>query len=48
GRSGISHVGVALGRQEFIHASSSQGVMISSLNEKYWAERLVGARRIIE
>lgn len=46
-RSGVSHVGVYVGHNEFIHASTSRGVIISNLNEKYWAERFVGARRIL-
>ncbi len=45
---GISHVGIAIGYNEFVHASSSRGVIISDLSEKYWAKRFVGARRIIE
>jgi lipoprotein Spr len=32
----ITHVGVYLGDDKFAHASSSRGVMISSLNEAYW------------
>lgn len=46
--SGISHVGVYIGHQEFIHASSSYGIIISSLNEKYWSKRFVGAKRILK
>ncbi|MEW6412160.1 MAG: C40 family peptidase [Candidatus Zixiibacteriota bacterium] len=44
----ISHVGIFVGDESFIHASSSNGVIISSLNEKYWAERFAGARRILD
>ena len=47
-RSPVSHVGVYIGHNEFIHASTSHGVIISNLNEKYWAERYVGARRILK
>jgi len=47
-RSKISHVGVYVGYNEFIHASTSRGVIISNLNEKYWAERYAGARRILK
>ena len=32
----ITHVGVYLGDDRFAHASSSRGVMVSSLNEAYW------------
>jgi len=35
GRSG-DHVGIYLGNDEFMHASSRQGVVISSMNSIYW------------
>ncbi|MFC5047378.1 C40 family peptidase [Aquimarina hainanensis] len=46
----INHVGlvVASGKNiQFIHASVSKGVTISSLNERYWNSCFVGARRIL-
>lgn len=43
---GISHVGVFLGNQKFVHASTSSGVMISDLDEAYFKRRYVGATRI--
>ena len=41
----INHVGVYLSDHKFIHASSSQGVMVSSLDESYWKKRFVGSKR---
>jgi cell wall-associated NlpC family hydrolase len=47
-RDKISHVGIYVGYNEFIHTSSSQGVIISGFGEEYWAKRYAGARRIVE
>ena len=41
-----NHVGIYLGDSKFLHASTSKGVIISSLNEKYWRKRYWTARRI--
>jgi lipoprotein Spr len=43
----ISHVGVYLANNYFVHASSSQGVMISNLNEGYWARFFAGAGKVL-
>jgi len=32
----INHVGIYLHNNKFVHASTSNGVMISDLNENYW------------
>ena len=43
---GVSHVGVYLGNNKFIHASVSRGVMVSDLFDNYYLRRFVGAGRI--
>lgn len=44
---GVSHVGIFVGNNNFIHASTSRGVMISSINDPYyWGSRYIGARRV--
>ena len=47
-RGGVSHVGVYLGGDYFVHASTNQGVMISSLEEPYYEKRFIGGGRILE
>ena len=52
GGSKVSHVGLYLGGGQFIHSSSSKGVMESALsatdpNGQWWYVRWVGARRVI-
>jgi lipoprotein Spr len=40
------HVGVYIGDSQFIHASSSQGVTVSTLTDNYWQEHFITARRV--
>ncbi len=45
-RGGVSHVGVYLANDYFVHASSSEGVTISSLNDAYYSRRYIGSGRV--
>lgn len=51
-RNTINHVGLVVdvfpGKILFIHSSTSQGVIISALDETYWNKAFVEARRVIE
>ncbi len=52
GNGRVSHVGIVHdigndGEVKFIHASSSKGVTISSLNEKYWNKAYLHAQRVL-
>lgn len=43
----ISHVGIYMGNNEFIHAAKGKGhVLISSIEDSYYQKRLAGARRL--
>jgi cell wall-associated NlpC family hydrolase len=44
---GVSHVGIALGPDSFVHAPSSRGeVRVERLGGTYWGPRFVAARRV--
>lgn len=47
-RRGTRHVGIYLGNDEFIHASSSRGVTISNLSQGYYNRHYWTSRRIID
>jgi cell wall-associated NlpC family hydrolase len=42
----IDHVGICIDRRQFAHASTQNGVMVSSLNEEYFRKRFAGIRRL--
>ncbi|MEG0473681.1 MAG: NlpC/P60 family protein, partial [Solibacillus sp.] len=43
---GVSHVGIYLGNNEFIHAGTSTGVTVAKFNSSYWSKRYIGAKRV--
>ena len=43
----ISHVGIYVGGGQFIHASSSKGVTVSSLNSAFYSSVYKGAKRVL-
>lgn len=44
----VSHVGIAIGGDQFVHAPNARGlVRIGRLTSGYWADRAIGARRMI-
>jgi cell wall-associated NlpC family hydrolase len=45
---GASHVAIAVGADEFVHAPSSTGVVrVERLSSTYWATRFLGGRRLL-
>ncbi|MBS1765121.1 MAG: C40 family peptidase [Bacteroidetes bacterium] len=42
----VSHVGMYIGQDKFVHASTSNGVIISDLNEAYYKKRFVKGGRL--
>lgn len=42
----VRHVGIYVGEGRFLHASTSNGVMISGLEDDYWRDRFWHARRV--
>lgn len=46
-QAGLSHVGIYIGNNRFVHAADeSRGVIVSGLDEPYWGSRYLGATRV--
>ncbi len=45
---GVSHVGMYLTNNKFVHSSSSNGVTISDMFDPYYAARIIGVGRVLE
>jgi peptidoglycan endopeptidase LytE len=43
----VDHVGIYVGNNQFISATSSRGVKVDSLSSNYWGARYVGAKRVL-
>jgi cell wall-associated NlpC family hydrolase len=44
---GISHVGIYLGNDVFIHSASNVGIVKTNINDKYYKARYVSASRVL-
>ena len=44
---GASHVGIAIGGDQFVHAPSTRGVVrVEAISSDYWSTRFIGAKRL--
>ncbi len=43
----ITHSGIYIGNNEFIHTSSGKGVTITSLNDPWWSQKFIFGTRIL-
>ncbi len=42
----VSHVGIFLANNKFVHSSTTEGVTISDLNDNYWQQRFISGGRV--
>jgi len=45
--SGVDHVGIYVGNNKFVHASTSRGVVVSDLTSRYYTKHLASIRRVL-
>ncbi|ELX8379729.1 bifunctional murein DD-endopeptidase/murein LD-carboxypeptidase [Providencia vermicola] len=43
----MKHVGIYIGDNKFVHASTSSGVIVSEMTNEYWSKRYYAGRRVI-
>ncbi|MEX6225945.1 NlpC/P60 family protein [Providencia hangzhouensis] len=43
----MERVGIYIGDEKFVHASTSSGVIVSEMTNSYWSKRYYASRRII-
>lgn len=43
----VSHVGIYVGNNSFIHASYTKGITVTSLSNSYYVPKYLGARRVL-
>ncbi len=46
-KSGVRHIGIYLGNNQFMHSGCSHGVSISNLDNSYWIKRFAEVRRVL-
>lgn len=44
----ITHAGIYIGNNQFIHTSSGKGVTITSLDDSWWKDKFVHGTRVLE
>lgn len=42
----VTHVAIYIGNGQMIHAATSKGVSIASINNSYWKPKFIGAKRL--
>jgi len=44
----ITHSGIFMGNNKFIHTSSKKGVTITSINDPWWSEKFILGTRVFD
>ncbi len=43
----MKHVGIYIGDQKFVHASTSSGVIVSEMTNSYWSKDIMPAGALL-